>query len=36
MSAVSPMKVKDLKADAKFDVLEITIQEKGETRNVST
>ena len=30
------MKVKDLKADQKFDVLEITIQEKGETRNVST
>jgi len=30
------MKVKDLKVDAKFDVLEITIQEKGETRNVST
>ena len=30
------MKVKELKADNKFDVLEITIQEKGETRNVST
>lgn len=30
------MKVKDLKADAKVDVLEITITEKGEVRNVST
>jgi replication factor A1 len=30
------MKVKDLKADAKVDVLEITIKEKGETRDVNT
>jgi len=30
------MKVKDLKADNKFDVLDLTITEKGETRNVST
>ncbi len=30
------MRVKDLKADAKFDVLELTISEKGEVRNVNT
>ena len=30
------MKVKDLKADQKFDELELTITEKGETRDVST
>ncbi len=30
------MKVKDLKADAKVDVLELTITEKGEVRNVNT
>ena len=30
------MKVKDLKADNKFDVLELTITEKGDARSVST
>ncbi|HYS71848.1 MAG TPA: single-stranded DNA-binding protein, partial [Thermoplasmata archaeon] len=30
------MKVKDLKADNKFDVLELTITEKGDPRSVST
>ncbi len=37
MSAVFPMaRVKDLKAEQKFDVLELTITEKGEVRNVNT
>jgi len=36
VSAVFPMMVKDLKADSKFDALEVTIAEKGEVRNVST
>ena len=31
-----PMKVKDLKADAKFDVLDLTVTEKGEARSVNT
>lgn len=30
------MKVKDLKADAKVDVLEVTIKEMGEVRDVNT
>ena len=30
------MKVKDLKAEQKFDVLELTITEKGEVRDVNT
>ena len=30
------MKVKDLKADQKVDVLDLTITEKGETRDVNT
>ena len=30
------MKVKDLKAEQKFDVLELTVSEKGEARDVST
>jgi len=30
------MKVKELKAEQKFDVLEITVTEKGESRTVST
>lgn len=30
------MRVKELKPDAKFDVLDLTITEKGDVRNVST
>ena len=36
MTAVFPMKVKELKADQKVDVLDLTITEKGEVRDVNT
>ena len=30
------MKVKDIRSDSKVDLLELTVKEKGEVRNVST